>query len=247
MGEKIDFGYQDIPKDEKAEKVGSIFSRVASRYDVMNDAMSLGLHRTWKRYFVAQAKIRPTYRIADLASGTGDIAVLMAPKIQAQGHITMSDINADMLKLGYNKIIDAGYAHAVDSVVADASALPFEDNAFDLVTMAFGLRNITDKKQALQEMLRIVKPGGRVMVMEFSRPKHALIKTAYDQYSFQCIPTLGEWIADDRDSYQYLVESIRRHPDQNTLQSWFYDVGYDQCHVVNILSGVVAIHTGVKL
>ena len=227
MGEKIDFGYQDIPKDEKVAKVGSIFSRVASRYDVMNDAMSLGLHRTWKRYFISQAKIRPTYRIADLASGTGDIAVLMAPKIQAQGHITMSDINADMLNLGYNKIIDAGYAHAVDSVVADASALPFEDNTFDLVTIAFGLRNITDKKQALQEMLRIVKPGGRVMVMEFSNPKHTLIKSAYDRYSFQCIPTLGEWIAGDRDSYQYLVESIRRHPNQDTLQSWFYDVGYD--------------------
>ena len=246
MNKKVDFGFQDIPEQHKAAKVSAIFSQVAARYDVMNDAMSFGLHRLWKRHFIAKANIRSGSTVCDLAAGTADVTLLMARKMAGEGRIVMSDINKNMLDIGYNKVIDAGYTDMVEPVVADAMALPFDDNTFNLVTMVFWLRNVTDKKQALAEMCRIVKPGGTVLVMEFSKPQNDLVETLYDRYSFNLIPKLGEYIANDASSYQYLVESIRRHPDQNTLQSWFYEVGYDMCTVENILSGVVAIHTGVK-
>lgn len=242
----IDFGFADIPKEEKTERVSNIFDKVHTKYDIMNDAMSFGVHRLWKKYFVGLAKIKPNDTVCDLASGSCDIALLIANKLTNDGSITISDINDSMLTLGYHKMIDAGYMQKTRKVVANAEKLPFADNSFDIVTMSFGLRNVTDKKCALQEMYRIVKPGGTVLVMEFSKPRSTLIKKIYDNYSFKVIPKLGEKIVKDEESYRYLVESIRRHPNQETLLSWFYQVGFEKCDVTNIHTGVVAIHRGVK-
>ena len=239
----IDFGYEDIPLRDKTEKVGEIFTKVAPKYDLMNDAMSFGMHRLWKRYFVKLAKIQPGSDVCDLASGSADIAILMANKASS---ITISDINAEMLQVGYDKMINSGYADKVTKVLASAEELPFADASFDLVTMSFGLRNVTDKKLALAEMYRITRPGGKVLVMEFSEPKANGIKMLYDKFSFDVIPKLGQHIANDYDSYKYLVESIRRHPKQEELKEWFYEVGFDACKVYNIHTGVVAIHEGVK-
>jgi demethylmenaquinone methyltransferase / 2-methoxy-6-polyprenyl-1,4-benzoquinol methylase len=241
----IDFGYENILADDKAKKVGEIFTKVAPKYDLMNDAMSFGMHRLWKRYFVKIANIQPENDICDLASGSADIALLMAHKI-VDGSITISDINADMLEIGYDKMINNGYAQKVKKVLANAEELPFDDASFDLVTMSFGLRNVTDKKLALKEMFRITRSGGKVLVMEFSEPKANGIKLLYDKFSFNMIPRLGEYIANDYDSYEYLVESIRRHPKQEELKEWFYAVGFDSCKVYNIHTGVVAIHEGMK-
>lgn len=242
----IDFGFTDIPYAEKQDKVADIFSQVAPSYDRMNDVMSFGMHRLWKRYLLKLAAIRPHYQICDIASGTGDVARLLAQQVDSHlgGHVTMSDINPDMLAYGHDKIFDAGLVDRVTAVEANAEALPFDDATFDVATMAFGLRNVSDKKQALAELRRIVKPGGRALVMEFSRPRSALVSSLYDRYSFSIIPHMGQWCANDRDSYQYLVESIRRHPDQDTLKQWFYEVGFDRCMVHNLVSGVVAIHEG---
>lgn len=243
---KIDFGFSDIPRGDKTSRVGDIFSKVAPKYDLMNDVMSLGLHRCWKQYLVRVAKIKPDYKVCDLASGTGDVALLIASKLGDNGEITLSDINPDMLKIGRDKIFDKGLIKKAKTVVANAEELPFADNSFDLVTMAFGLRNVTDKKQALREMYRIVKPGGNVLVMEFSAPENKLVQSLYDKYSFNLIPKLGEFFANDAASYKYLVESIRRHPNQDTLRDWFFEAKFDECKVDNILSGIVAIHQGYK-
>jgi demethylmenaquinone methyltransferase/2-methoxy-6-polyprenyl-1,4-benzoquinol methylase len=243
---KVDFGFSDIPLEDKTSRVGDIFSKVAPKYDLMNDVMSLGMHRCWKQYLIKIANIKPDYKVCDLASGTGDVALLIASKLGVNGEITLSDINPDMLKIGRDKIFDKGLIKKAKTVVANAEQLPFADNSFDLVTMAFGLRNVTDKKQALREMYRIIKPGGMVLVMEFSAPENRLIQSLYDKYSFNIIPKLGEFFANDGDSYQYLVESIRRHPNQDTLRDWFYESKFDECKIDNILSGVVAIHKGYK-
>ena len=243
---KADFGFQDIPQEDKASKVSEIFTKVAPKYDLMNDAMSLGMHRCWKQYLVRKIKIKPNYNICDIASGTGDVALLMASKLGDGGHITLSDINPEMLKIGRDKIFDKGLIKIADTIVANVERLPFDDNVFDVVTIAFGLRNVTDKKQALKEMYRVVKPGGKVFVMEFSQPENDFVKTLYDKYSFNIIPKIGEFLANDYDSYQYLVESIRRHPKQDILRDWFYEVGFDECRVDNILTGIVAIHEGIK-
>jgi len=242
----VDFGFADIPYEEKQARVADIFSQVAPSYDRMNDAMSLGAHRLWKRHLVRLAAIRPDYHICDVASGTGDVARLLAQQIDSSlgGHVTMSDINPDMLAYGYDKLFDAGLADCVTAVEANAEQLPFDDKQFDVATMVFGLRNVSDKKQALAELKRVVKPGGTALVMEFSRPRSALVSSVYDAYSFSLIPYLGERFANDRESYQYLVESIRRHPDQETLKQWFYEAGFDDCLVHNIASGIVAIHMG---
>lgn len=241
----IDFGYEDIPAEDKTQKVGEIFTKVAEKYDIMNDAMSFGMHRVWKRYFVKLANVKPEHDICDLASGSADIALLLAAKVTT-GSITISDINPAMLQVGYDKMIDSGYAKKVTKVLANAEDLPFADNSFDLVTISFGLRNVTDKKLALSEMYRVTKPGGKVMVMEFSEPKASGIKALYDKFSFGVIPRLGQHIANDYDSYKYLVESIRRHPKQEELKEWFYYVGFDSCRVYNIHTGIVAIHEGIK-
>jgi demethylmenaquinone methyltransferase/2-methoxy-6-polyprenyl-1,4-benzoquinol methylase len=243
----IDFGFADIPYEDKQAKVAEIFSQVAPSYDRMNDVMSLGAHRLWKRHLVRLAAVRPEYKICDVASGTGDVARLLAQQVDSKrgGHVTMSDINPDMLAYGYDKLFDAGLADCVTAVEANAEQLPFDDNQFDIVTMVFGLRNVSDKKQALSELRRVVKPGGKVLVMEFSTPQSTLVASMYDTYSFSVIPYMGERCANDRESYQYLVESIRRHPDQETLKAWFYEAGFDDCQVQNIATGIVAIHMGV--
>ena len=236
----VDFGFEDIPLNQKKKRVGDIFSKVAPKYDLMNDVMSFGLHRCWKQYLISLANIKPDFEVCDLASGTGDVATLIADKLSSSGHITLSDINPDMLKIGRDKFLDRGLTKKADFVVADAENLPFENNSFDLVTMAFGLRNVTNKKQAIQEINRILKPGGVALVMEFSHPESGF------KYSFNIIPKLGELFAGDYDSYKYLVESIRRHPNQSVLRDWFIDSGFDECKVKNIHTGIVAIHMGYK-
>lgn len=243
----IDFGFADIPYEEKQERVADIFSQVAPSYDRMNDIMSLGTHRLWKRHLVRLAAIRPDYKICDIASGTGDVARLLAQQVDSacDGHVIMSDINPAMLAYGYDKIFDAGLADCVTAVEANAEQLPFNDNQFDVATMVFGLRNVSDKKQALSELRRVVKPGGTALVMEFSKPRSACVASVYDRYAFSMIPYFGERFANDRQSYQYLVESIRRHPDQETLKQWFYEVDFDECQVHNIAMGIVAIHMGI--
>ena len=242
----VDFGFEDIPINQKKKRVGDIFSKVAQKYDLMNDVMSFGLHRCWKHYLISLAKIKPDFEVCDLASGTGDVAMLIADKLSSGGHITLSDINPDMLKIGRDKFLDRGLTKNADFVVADAENLPFKNNCFDLVTMAFGLRNVTNKKQAIQEINRILKPGGVALIMEFSHPEIGFVKASYDKYSFNVIPKLGEFFAGDYDSYKYLVESIRRHPNQNILRDWFLEMGFDECEVKNIHSGIVAIHMGYK-
>lgn len=244
--DKIDFGFTDINKNEKTAKVNAVFTKVADKYDLMNDAMSLGMHRLWKRHFIRSINILPGQNVCDLAAGSGDISLLIAKKLLGHGRIILSDINADMLETGYNKMLDAGFIGISEAVVADAQDLPFAANSFDRVTMAFGLRNVTDKKLAIAEMYRIVKPGGLVAIMEFSKPRSSVVASLYDKYSFDLIPYLGKKIANDSDSYRYLVESIRRHPDQNKLQQWILEQGFGSCEVTNILSGVVAIHKAWK-
>jgi demethylmenaquinone methyltransferase/2-methoxy-6-polyprenyl-1,4-benzoquinol methylase len=221
---------------------------VAPRYDLMNDLMSLGLHRIWKRLTVALIDLPEQGRVLDLAGGTADLTALIAKKMAKKtGEIILSDINAEMLALGRNKLIDQGLWHQVKIVQADAENLPFFDNEFDAVTIAFGLRNVTDKDKALQEIYRTLKPGGEVFILEFSELKTEFLKPFYDAYSFKILPKLGEWIAGDAASYQYLAESIRRHPNQGALLAMLEKTGFAQCRVNNFLGGVVALHRGFKL
>ena len=243
---KTDFGFTDVSKEEKVAKVNEVFSSVAAKYDLMNDLMSFGMHRCWKRYFVGRSAIHSGDNVCDLATGSGDIALLIAKKLADTGKLTISDINPDMLVLGKDKLLNAGFFKNIDSTIANAEQLPFEDNSFDVVTIAFGLRNVADKKKALSEMLRVIKPGGKVMVMEFSQPQLESIEFLYNKFSFNIIPLLGKKFAGDAESYRYLVESIRRHPNQEILKSWFYEAGFDGCDVTNLAQGIVAIHKGVK-
>ncbi|MEE3003423.1 MAG: bifunctional demethylmenaquinone methyltransferase/2-methoxy-6-polyprenyl-1,4-benzoquinol methylase UbiE [Pseudomonadota bacterium] len=244
---KVDFGFADIPAASKTKKVANIFSRVAPKYDYMNDIMSFGLHRAWKRYLLRLANIKPDAKVCDLASGTGDIALLFAQHLGKSGSITLSDINAEMLNIGWDKMLDHGCADIANKVLADAENLPFESNYFDIVTMGFGLRNVTDKRKALSEINRILKPGGVVLIMEFSQPRNNLLATLYDSYSLKVIPKMGDFFVKDKASYKYLVESIKRHPNQEKLLGWFYEAGFAKCDVTNIMSGVVAIHRGYKI
>ncbi|MEZ5541194.1 MAG: bifunctional demethylmenaquinone methyltransferase/2-methoxy-6-polyprenyl-1,4-benzoquinol methylase UbiE [Pseudomonadota bacterium] len=246
MPEKMThFGFRNVPVAEKAGRVRAVFDSVADRYDLMNDLMSFGVHRLWKRYAVNMAGIRPGQCILDLAGGTGDLARLMAPLVGAQGHIVLSDINDAMLNNGRSNLLDHGISANVTFAQANAEQLPFPDRSFDLVTIAFGLRNVTDKQQALNEMHRVLRPGGRLLVLEFSRPV-ALLKPAYDLYSFSILPRLGKLVARDADSYRYLAESIRMHPDQQTLQGMLEQAGFEQCDWHNLSGGIVAIHRGYR-
>jgi len=212
----------------------------------MNDMMSLGIHRLWKRYAINMANLKPGERVLDLAGGTGDLTRLMAPIVGERGHITLADINAAMLNNGRSRLLDKGVSGNVDFAQVDAEQLPFPDNSFDLVTMAFGLRNVTNKQRALDSLYRVIRPGGRLLVLEFSRPT-ALLKPAYDFYSFAILPKLGQFIARDESSYRYLAESIRMHPDQQTLQSMMEQAGLERCDYHNLSGGIVAIHRGYKL
>lgn len=245
-GDTTHFGFQEVPVHEKVARVRAVFRSVADKYDLMNDLMSAGLHRLWKRQAVAYANVRRGQRILDLASGTGDLARLMADRVGEQGRVVMSDINEAMLTLGRDRMIDAGRVGNVDFVLANAEALPFASNHFDRVTIAFGLRNVTDKERALREMRRVLKPGGCVVVLEFSQLYIKPLRPLYDLYSFQLLPRMGKLVANDADSYRYLAESIRMHPNQEELREIMVEAGLEDCEYFNLSGGICAVHRGYK-
>jgi demethylmenaquinone methyltransferase/2-methoxy-6-polyprenyl-1,4-benzoquinol methylase len=249
-GERPDtthFGYRDVPVGEKQKLVGEVFSSVASKYDVMNDLMSLGIHRIWKRYFVATAQVRRGGRVLDLAGGTGDIAALLRDRVGEAGQVVVGDINGEMLRVGRDRMTDRGVVRGLDWVQCNAQALPFPDASFDLVTIAFGLRNVTDKDTALAEMHRVLKPGGQARVLEFSQVTAGWFRPIYDFHSFNVLPRLGAMIAGDEGSYRYLAESIRKHPPQRELQAMMEAAGFARCNYRNLSAGIVAIHTGYRV
>ncbi|MCE5387446.1 MAG: bifunctional demethylmenaquinone methyltransferase/2-methoxy-6-polyprenyl-1,4-benzoquinol methylase UbiE [Acidithiobacillus sp.] len=241
------FGYQEVPESEKETLVRGVFSSVAPKYDIMNDLMSLGVHRLWKRYTVDLARPRRGERVLDLAGGTGDLAILMHKRLQPGGSIVLADINPEMLAVGEKRLADKGLLLGVDFVEANAEELPFADGEFDLVTLAFGIRNMTHPDRALREIYRVLKLGGRALILEFSHPRWPGLQKMYDLYSFQLLPKIGELIARDRESYQYLVESIRRFPDQETFRMMMEDAGFGRVDVHNLSGGIVAIHRGFRL
>ncbi|WGL15519.1 bifunctional demethylmenaquinone methyltransferase/2-methoxy-6-polyprenyl-1,4-benzoquinol methylase UbiE [Microbulbifer bruguierae] len=240
------FGYQQVPVEEKAGRVADVFHSVAARYDVMNDLMSGGIHRLWKRFTIELSAARPGQAILDIAGGTGDLTARFSRIVGPTGKVVLADINASMLKVGRDRLLDRGIAGNVETVQADAQYLPFPDNTFDCITIAFGLRNVTDKDLALRSMLRVLKPGGRLLVLEFSKPQSKLLEKVYDQYSFRLLPFMGKLVADDADSYRYLAESIRMHPDQETLKDMMGDAGFVDCEFHNMTGGIVALHKGIK-
>jgi len=240
------FGYRTVEAAEKAKLVRGVFDSVATRYDLMNDLMSAGLHRLWKRYTIDQAAVRPGYVVLDLAGGTGDLALAFARKVGDEGHVVLADINAAMLERGRERLVDAGIAGNLSIAQVDAQQLPFADESFDRITIAFGLRNVTDKDAALASMYRVLRPGGKALILEFSEPAKA-IRPAYDLYSFRVLPLLGRLVARDADSYQYLAESIRMHPDQETLKSMMEAAGFERCRYRNLAGGIVALHSGYRI
>ena len=240
------FGYKEVDKDAKAGMVADVFHSVASRYDLMNDLMSGGIHRIWKRFTIELSGVRRGNAVLDIAGGTGDLAARFADIVGPQGRVVLADINDSMLRVGRDKLLDSGKQGNLEFVQADAQFLPFPDDSFDCITIAFGLRNVTDKDTALRSMLRVLKPGGRLLVLEFSKPENQLLSKAYDTYSFRVLPLMGRLVANDSDSYQYLAESIRMHPDQDTLREMMEDAGFSRCEYHNMTGGVVALHRGVK-
>jgi demethylmenaquinone methyltransferase/2-methoxy-6-polyprenyl-1,4-benzoquinol methylase len=241
----VDFGFERVAPGEKTERVRQVFESVATKYDLMNDLMSFGVHRLWKRFALAQTGLKPGMRALDLGGGTGDLALALAGQVGETGQVVLSDINAAMLEVGRGRLIDAGVSGNVEFVQANAEALPFADRSFDCVTIAFALRNVTDKDAALRSIQRVLKPGGRCLVLEFSTPDAAL-KPAYDLYSFKVLPAMGRLVAGDPDSYRYLAESIRMHPDQETLKAMMLRAGFDQVEYHNLSGGIVALHKGFK-
>ena len=241
--DRTDFGYQSVMPAEKTRRVQEVFASVARRYDVMNDLMSLGIHRIWKRLALELAGLRDGQRVLDLAGGTGDMTALIAPRVGREGQVVLADLNAAMLEQGRDRLLDRGFG-TIDYVRADAETLPFADGSFDLVVIAFGLRNITRKETALWEMRRVLKPGGRTLVLEFSQPVVPLLGRLYNVYSFTVLPLLGRFVAKDADSYRYLAESIRMHPDQGTLQRMMEEAGFADCDCHNLSGGIVALHRG---
>ena len=243
MPKTTDFGFQKVAEDEKARKVAEVFDSVASRYDLMNDLMSAGLHRLWKRFAVERSLVRPGERVLDVAGGTGDLTRLFAQRVGPRGAVVITDINGPMLRRGRDRLLDDGLL--VPAVQCDAEKLPFPDEHFDCVCVAFGLRNMTHKDAAIAEMRRVLRPGGRLLVLEFSRVWQPLAPL-YDAYSFQVLPRLGKLITDDADSYRYLAESIRMHPDQETLKAMMQNAGLEQVEYFNLAAGVVALHRGIR-
>ncbi len=243
---KTHFGYQQVAADEKVHKVREVFDSVADKYDVMNDVMSFGVHRLWKRYAIEMTGLKPGQKALDLASGTGDLAARIAERVGSKGQVVASDINGAMLSNGRARLTDKGIVGNVDYALANAERLPFADNYFDCVTISFGLRNVTDKDAALRSIYRVLKPGGRLLVLEFSRPVAPGLKTVYDAYSFKLLPFMGKVIANDADSYQYLAESIRMHPGQEELKGMMETAGFERCDYANLSGGIVALHRGYK-
>jgi demethylmenaquinone methyltransferase/2-methoxy-6-polyprenyl-1,4-benzoquinol methylase len=242
-----DFGFQSVDWHEKAARVRSVFESVAGKYDVMNDLMSLGTHRLWKRFTLALTGLKPGQSALDVAGGTGDLAIGMARQVGKTGRVVLSDINAAMLERGRDRLIDAGVARQVSCALANAECLPFADNSFNCVTIGFGLRNVTDKPAALASMLRVLKRGGQLLVLEFSTPVAPGLKPIYDAYSFKVLPVLGRLVANDAASYQYLAESIRTHPDQEALLEMMRTAGFEQTRYHNLSGGIVAVHRGYKI
>lgn len=240
------FGYREVEADKKAGLVANVFHSVASRYDLMNDLMSGGVHRLWKRFTIEVSGVRRGQRVLDIAGGTGDLAAKFSKLVGPEGEVVLADINESMLNVGRDRLTDRGVCGNIDYVQADAQYLPFPDNHFDVITIAFGLRNVTDKDMALRSMLRVLKPGGRLLVLEFSKPTSELFGKVYDTYSFQVIPRVGKMVTGDEDSYRYLAESIRMHPDQETLKQMMADAGFANCEYFNMTGGVVALHKGIK-
>ena len=247
VGQTTHFGYQTVNSDDKAQKVAEVFHSVASKYDIMNDLMSFGIHRLWKRFAINMSGVRRGQHVLDIAGGTGDLAKVFSREVGPQGHVVLSDINESMLNVGRDRLLDAGCTN-VDFVLANAETLePFADNSFDLLTISFGLRNVTDKDAALQAMYRVLKPGGRLLVLEFSKPVFEPFSKLYDFYSFTALPIMGKLVANDSESYKYLAESIRMHPDQRTLKSMMEHAGFQSRDYHNLTGGIVAVHRGFKL
>ena len=244
--ETTHFGYREVDKASKADLVAGVFHSVAARYDLMNDLMSGGIHRLWKRFTIELSGVRRGNAVLDLAGGTGDLAARFADIVGDSGQVVLADINDSMLQVGRDKLIDTGHANTITFVQADAQDLPFPDDSFDCISIAFGLRNVTDKDRALRSMLRVLKPGGGLLVLEFSKPENGLLSKAYDTYSFRVLPLMGKLVTQDSDSYQYLAESIRMHPDQDTLLGMMEDAGFTRCEYHNMTGGIVAVHRGVK-
>jgi demethylmenaquinone methyltransferase/2-methoxy-6-polyprenyl-1,4-benzoquinol methylase len=240
------FGYRQVDEDDKASLVAGVFHSVASRYDLMNDLMSGGIHRIWKRFAIEVSGVRPGNTVLDIAGGTGDLALKFARIVGDNGMVVLADINDSMLSVGRDRLTDRGAVGNVDFTQCDAEELPFADNSFDCITIAFGLRNVTHKERAIASMLRVLKPGGRLLVLEFSKPGNPLLSKLYDGYSFKLLPAIGKLVTNDADSYRYLAESIRMHPDQQTLKQMMTDAGFARCEFYNMTGGVVALHRGFK-
>lgn len=245
MDKLTDFGYQQVPVEEKSSRVKGVFDSVADKYDVMNDLMSLGIHRLWKSVTIHLSSAKSGQTILDIAGGTGDLTRKFAKIVGPKGRVILADINGAMLNNGRDNLIDAGTQN-VSYVQANAEKLPFPENTFDCISIAFGLRNVTDKSAALHNFYRILKPGGQLLVLEFSKPTNKSLQSIYDTYSFKALPKLGKLIANDAASYQYLAESIRMHPDQETLKKMILDAGFDTCEYLNFSGGIVALHKAYK-
>ena len=240
-----DFGFQKVSETEKTEKVTEVFDSVAGKYDLMNDLMSLGIHRFWKKFTLMHTGLTEGMIALDVAGGTGDLAEALAKQVGKSGSVILTDINASMLSEGRNKLLDKGSFNNITLIQSNAEELPFKDNTFDCITIAFGLRNVTNKEEALKSMLNVLKPGGKLLVLEFSKPNE-LLTPLYDFYSFNVLPKLGEWVANDSDSYKYLAESIRMHPDQDKLLTMINNTGFASSEYFNLTGGIVALHVGQK-
>jgi demethylmenaquinone methyltransferase/2-methoxy-6-polyprenyl-1,4-benzoquinol methylase len=240
------FGYKTVDREQKEGMVAGVFHSVAAKYDVMNDLMSAGIHRLWKRFTIELSGVRSGHHVLDIAGGTGDLAAKFSKIVGPEGRVVLADINESMLRVGRDKLTDLGIVGNIEYAQANAEALPFPDNTFDCITIAFGLRNVTDKDAALRSMLRVLKPGGRLLVLEFSKPENELLNKAYDTYSFKLLPKIGKLITRDEDSYRYLAESIRMHPDQETLKTMMEEAGFARCEFHNMTGGIVAVHKGLK-
>ncbi len=245
--DKTHFGYQEVPTQEKASRVAEVFHSVASKYDLMNDLMSLGIHRVWKQFTIDQAAVKPGMHVLDLAGGTGDLTLQFARQAGSHGEVVLADINSSMLEEGRRRLINKGIAGNVRYAQVNAEALPFPDDYFDVITIAFGLRNVTDKDAALRSMRRVLKPGGKLLILEFSKPTTKALGKLYDLYSFTALPALGRLIANDAASYRYLAESIRMHPDQDTLKQMMEAANFAHCDYYNLSGGIVALHKGYAL